>query len=67
MIVEEVELFSDATIWMDDLFFFKQQQEKHLEKPFLKDLKNKATNDQRNNQIFEFSLKLTLATLTVKA
>ena len=37
------ELSTDATIWMDDLFSFRQH-EKHLEKPSLKDLKNKVTN-----------------------
>ena len=28
-----------AAIWNDDLFFFWQQHENHLEKPSLKDLK----------------------------
>ena len=38
------ELFNDATIWVDDFFLFWQQHVKHLEKPSLKDLKNKVTN-----------------------
>ena len=38
-VLEVPELFTDAITWMDDLFFFWQQHEKHLEKPFLKDLK----------------------------
>ena len=44
MIVEELELLTDATLWADDLFFFQQQHVKHeklLEKPFWKDLKRK--------------------------
>ena len=43
------EIFNEGTLWMDDLFSFRQQHdthEKHLEKPSLKDLKNKVTNDK---------------------
>ena len=51
------ELFTDATIGMDDFFFFWQQHVKHLEKPSLKDLKNKVTNYHSCNSVMFYAGK----------
>ena len=61
-VAEAPALSTDAAIWMDDLFFFFfwQQHKKHLEKPSLKDLKNKATDDQRNYYVVDLLVQFSL-------
>ena len=55
-VLEVPELFIDATTWMDDFFFFQQQQGKHLEKPFLKDLKKIIRETLMDNGIMFYVL-----------